>query len=110
MLHVAARFADPPMLEYLVSAGFGIEDHRGASGPALLVAVNQKRMANVAWLIGRGADVKAADNAGGTILHHALACRDQDLVNHLLAAGAIPNEGARTAAERLGMSFEGNPE
>ena len=36
LLHVAARFADPSMLEYLISVGFGIEDRGGAGGPALL--------------------------------------------------------------------------
>lgn len=105
LLHVAARFADPQMLEYLVSAGFEIEEHAGASGPALLVAVSENRMANVAWLIEYGANVNAADDEGGTVLHHSLVCRDQELVNYLLAAGAIPAERVLAAGERLGISF-----
>lgn len=93
------------MLEYLVSAGFGIEEHGGASGPALLVAVSENRMANAAWLIENGADVNAADNGGGTVLQHSLACRDQALVNYLLASGAVPNDRVFSVADRQGISL-----
>lgn len=105
LLHAAARLADPPILEYLISVGFGIEDRGGASGPALLVAVSENRMDNIAWLIENGADVNATDLGGGTVLHHSLVCQDQALVSYLLEAGAVPNERVLALAERLGISL-----
>jgi hypothetical protein len=94
-LHAAARFADPPMLEYLVSQGFGIEDLGGAAAPALFVAATENRMDNVRWLVEHGADVNATDRQGGQLLTHALVCHDQGLVDYLLAAGAKPNAKTR---------------
>lgn len=105
LLHVAARFADPPMLEYLVSAGFALEEHGGASGSALLVAASDNRRDNVAWLIARGADVNAADSGGGTALTHSLVCKDQGLVDELIAAGAVPDARTYAAAEKLGITL-----
>jgi ankyrin repeat protein len=103
-LHSAARFADPPMLEYLVARGFGIEDIGNAAAPALFVAATENRMDNVAWLVEHGADVNATDRQGGQLLTHALMCRDQKLIDYLLAAGATPNSKTRDVATRLGLS------
>ena len=103
-LHSAARFADPPMLEYLVARGFGIEDIGNAAAPALFVAASENRMDNVAWLVEHGADVNATDQQGGQLLTHALVCRDQKLIDYLLAAGATPNSKTRDVATRLGLS------
>jgi hypothetical protein len=103
-LHVAARFADPPMLDYLVARGFGIEDVGGAAAPALFVAATENRMDNVAWLVEHGANVNATDRQGVPLLTHALMCRDQELIDYLLAAGAKPNPKTREVAARLGLS------
>ena len=103
-LHVAARFAGPPMLEYLVAQGFGIEDWGNAAAPALFVAATENRMDNVAWLVEHGADVNATARGGAQLLTHALLCHDQKLIDYLLAAGAKPNSKTREVAARLGLS------
>lgn len=103
-LHTAARFADPPMLEYLVAQGFEIDDMGNAAAPALFEAATANRMDNVAWLVEHGADVNATDRQGGQLLLHALMCRDQRLIDYLVAAGATPNPKTREVAARLGLS------
>jgi hypothetical protein len=91
LLHAAARFADPPVLEYLVSIGFGLEELGGAGGSALFVAVSEDRRENVEWLIERGADVNATDLGGAGLLRHSLVCRRQELVDVLLARSPTRN-------------------
>jgi hypothetical protein len=103
LLHAAARFADPPMLEYLVSIGFGIEDWGGAAGPALLVAVSDNRRENVEWLIEHGADVNAANRGGAGVLRYSLICRSQALVDYLLDAGAMPDQESFEIADEFGI-------
>lgn len=103
LLHVAARLADPPMLEYLTSIGFGIEELGGAGGPALIAAVTSARMDNARWLIEHGANVNAADTAGGQVLRHALACKDQRLIDVLIDAGAVPDAKTEEVARKLGL-------
>jgi hypothetical protein len=105
VLHSAARFADPPMLEYLVAHGFGIEEFGGANGPALFIAASENRLDNVAWLVEHGADVNAANRQGEhPLLRYALMCRDQELIDYLLAAGAKPDAKTREVAARVGLS------
>jgi ankyrin repeat protein len=103
LLHAAAVYADPPMLEYLVSVGFSVGEFGGASGPALIVAVTNNRLDNAAWLIEHGASVNATDTAGVQVLRHAMVCRDQTVVDFLLEAGAQPDEKTREVAESLGL-------
>jgi hypothetical protein len=104
LLHVAAKFADPPMLDYLVARGFGLEDVGGAAAPALFSAVEVNRMDNVEWLVEHGANVNATTRQNGQLLMYSLMCRDQKLVDYLLAAGAKPNAKTREVAARLGLS------
>jgi len=105
-LHAAAQFADPPMLEYLVAQGFGLEDVGGAAAPALFSAVEVNRMDNVEWLVEHGADVNSTTTQTdhGQLLLYSLMCHDQKLVDYLLAAGAKPNAKTRQVAARLGLS------
>ena len=103
LLHAAAVFADSPMLEYLTSIGFGVEELGGASGPALMVAVTNNRLDNAAWLIEHGANVNATDSAGGQVLRYAMVCRDQTIVDFLIDAGAMPDEKTREVADKLGL-------
>lgn len=107
LLHAAAVYADPPILEYLVSVGFSVEELGGASGPPLMVAVTSNRLDNAAWLIEHGANVNATDTSGGQILRHAMVCRDQTIVDFLLKAGAVPDEKTRELADRLGLRVPG---
>jgi hypothetical protein len=106
LLHTAASLADPPMLAYLTSIGFGLEDLGGASGPALVVAVASDRMDNAKWLIDHGANVNATDTAGGLILRHSLVCRDQSVVDFLIKAGAVPDAKTKEVAGKLGLRLE----
>jgi len=106
LLHTAATFGSPSMLEYLVGEGFKLEDAGEASGPALLVAVTAGNIENIKWLIANGANVNATDTSGALVIHHSLACKDQALVDYLLEAGAVPDSKAREAAQRLGISLE----
>ena len=103
LLHAAARFADPPMLRYLVSIGFGIEDSGDAGGSALFVAVSENRRENVEWLIEHGADVNATDRGGGVVFRHSLVCRSQALVDYLLEAGAMPDQKSFEIAANFGL-------
>ena len=103
-LHTAAQFADPPMLEYLVAQGFGLDDVGNAAAPALFVAATSNRKDNVEWLVEHGANVNATDRQGGQLLTHALVCRDQTLIDYLVAAGAQPDAKTRGVAARLGLS------
>lgn len=103
LLHVAARFADPPMLAYLTSVGFGIEDPGDASGPVLFAAVTSHRLDNAGWLIDHGANVNATDRSGGPVLRHALVCKDQEVVDFLVKSGAVPDAKTIEVARKLGL-------
>jgi hypothetical protein len=109
LLHVAARLADAPVLEYLTSIGFGVEELGGAGGPALMVAVTSQRLDNAAWLIEHGANVNATDTAGGLVVRYALVCKDQTVIDFLLEAGAVPDARTIEIAQRLGMRVSGRP-
>ena len=108
ILHTAAMFSGPSMLEYLVGEGLELEDTGSASGPALLVAATTGNIENLEWLIANGANIHAMDTSGGSVIRHALVCEDQGLVDLLLEAGAIPDSKTREAAERLGISLGSN--
>ena len=106
LLHAAAVFADPPMLDYLISVGFSVEELGGASGPALMAAVTNNRLDNAAWLIQHGANVNATDTSGVQVLRHAMVCRDQTVVDFLLEAGAVPDEKTREVADKLSLRVQ----
>jgi ankyrin repeat protein len=105
LLHTAATFGSPAMLEYLVGEGFGLEDIGEASAPALLVAVQAGNIDNIKWLIANGANVNAMDTSGGPVIQHSIVCGDQAVVDLLLKSGAVPSSKAYEAAQRLGISL-----
>jgi hypothetical protein len=106
LLHAAAAFADPPVLEYLIGIGLGVDELGGAGGPALMVAATNNRLDNAVWLIEHGANVNATDRSGGQVLRVAMVCRDQSVVDFLLDAGAVPDEKTREVANRLGLRLQ----
>jgi len=109
LLHIAATYGSPAMLEYLVNEGFGLEDvGEGATIPALGIAVTTGNIENTKWLIANGANVNATDTSGGLVIHHSMTCKDQALVDLLLEAGAVPDDRAREVAQRLGISLGPN--
>jgi ankyrin repeat protein len=103
LLHVAARFADAPMLDFLIGIGLGIEDHGGASASALFTAATSGRKDNVSWLLRRGANVNAVDTQGSSALRHSLVCKDQAVADLLILAGAKPDEKTREIAAKQGV-------
>jgi ankyrin repeat protein len=103
LLHVAARFADGPMLDLLLGMGLGIEDHGGASASALFTAVTSGRRDNAEWLIRRGANVNAVDTQGFSALKHSLVCKDQAVIDLLIRAGAKPDEKTQEIAVNQGV-------
>lgn len=107
LLHIAATYGSPAMLEYLVNEGFGLEDVGEATTiPALGIAVAAGNTENIKWLIANGANVNATGTSGRSVIHHALVCGDQALVDLLLEAGAVSDDRAREVAQRLGLSLE----
>ena len=106
LLHTAAMFSNPSMLEYLVGEGFDLEDAGKASGPALLVAVTTGNIENIDWLITNGANINATDTSGGLVIQHSMVCGDQSLVDLLLKSGAVPDSKTQEAAQRLGLSLK----
>ena len=103
LLHTAATYGSPAMLEYLVKTGFGIEDVGDANMPALGVAIHSGNIDNVKWLIANGANVNATDTSGLSVIQHSIACGDQVVVDLLLNAGAVPSSRAYDLAQRLGI-------
>lgn len=105
LLHTAATYGSPAMLEYLVETGFGIEDVGDANMPALVVAVHAGSIDNIKWLIANGANVNATNTSGVSVIQHSMACGDQAVVDLLLKAGAVPSSRAYDLAQRLGISL-----
>jgi hypothetical protein len=110
LLHVAARYGDPPLLEALVNAGMSVNQLGGSmgtsSGSALTVAVGDGRRENAAWLIQHGADVNVKNPRGGTPLTYAVvACKDQATVSMLIEAGAQLDVITRNLANERGFEL-----
>lgn len=119
LMHVAARFGDPAMLQVLFDAGFPVDAFAGAMGAggdsaasrtALMIAISVGRHDNVDWLLAHGADVNATNRSRNTALTYAIAvCRDQALATKLIQAGARPDERTQNAAARLNFDLSAAP-
>ncbi len=105
LLHTAAMFGGPSILEYLAAVGFKLEDNGEASGPALFAAVQAGHIENTKWLVENAANVNATDKSGVPVIRHAVLCEDQTVVDLLLAAGAVPDSKTRQVAQRIGISL-----
>ncbi|MEO6080058.1 MAG: M56 family metallopeptidase [Steroidobacteraceae bacterium] len=108
LLHSAAQFGEPPMLEALVRAGFRVEDSSDGGTTAQHLAAVEGQKENLAWLIQHGADVNARNEQGASVLTYAALCKDQDLIDTLIRAGARPDMGARMAAANTGVKLPPN--
>lgn len=90
----------------LAFAGANATDKAGRT--ALFIAAERNQPALVAWLIGHGADAKAAAADGAGLLEAASAAGARDVLDPLLAAGAPLDADAclRLAAanDRLGVA------
>lgn len=90
-LHLAARYADSPLLRALLDAGadFEAEDALGQS-PLHFAAASEKGDDAVIGLVRKGADVNRPDSLGETPLHHAARNLHPSPALALLLAGASP--------------------
>jgi ankyrin repeat protein len=112
-LHLAAFFGRDDAVDVLLAAGADLRavsrNHDGNT--PLHAALAGRGVGRISTsLLGRGADVRAADAGGHTALHHAAFRDDLALVNTLLSHGADPaarNRHGKTAlaiAEERGQS------
>jgi beta-lactamase regulating signal transducer with metallopeptidase domain len=112
LMHVAARYSDVPMLEFLSKAGFAVDGLASAgiaagSETPLMAAISAHRLDNARWFIQQGVDVNVANQYGNTALIMAMAvCRDRQLVAELIGAGARPNARAVRIAGNLGFDVQ----
>lgn len=103
LLHAAAQFSDPRMLEALVKAGLSVDALDSGGVSALHAAALDGRSENMAWLIQHGANVNRLNHQGASVLAYAAICKDQKLVDMLLGAGARPDMRAGRVAEKTGV-------
>jgi beta-lactamase regulating signal transducer with metallopeptidase domain/ankyrin repeat protein len=115
LMHVAARFGDPALLQVLHDAGFEVEglassmgggaDASYASTP-LMVAIRHGKTDNTEWLLQHGANVNAMNGAGQSALTLAMSgCKSQQLTTRLIQAGAEPDDRARRFAANLNFDL-----
>lgn len=83
--HAAATFGSRPVMEALMRAGLGLEDHGGASASPLFAAVQSNRSDNVDWLVQHGANVNAVDTSGAPVIRHALVCGNSAVIQQPIA-------------------------
>lgn len=90
-LHIAARYAEPDMLELLLSAGADVHDslNRRRLTPIFFAITAPYRNAEV--ILENGGIVNARDIQGFTVLHFAASRGEARLVSFLLSHGADPN-------------------
>lgn len=103
LLHTAAQFGEPEMLEALVHAGLAVGALDSRKTSALHAAASEGRKENMAWLIQHGANVNALNDQGASVLAYAALCRDQDLVDMLIRVGARPDMRSRMVATNTGV-------
>lgn len=93
LLHVAARFEQPAVAEWLLDRGIAVDARDERGGTPLHIAVINGDGASGNWqtaqvLLRRGADVNATTSDGLTPLHCAAYCQRSMLIGDLLSAGA----------------------
>ncbi len=71
-----------------------------------MVAVAEGRPDIARVLIEAGALVNTRNKDGGTALHYAVGCRNQHLIDVLLASGAIVDSKAQDLASRYNVELE----
>ena len=106
LLHSAAVYAGPDMLEFLVSAGIDVDARQPADGATPLnAAVEANRIENVHWLVEHGADVNDAAWGGQRPIHTAFTCRDEGTIQYLLSNGAEVDDKTRRLAQKFAVSL-----
>lgn len=94
-----AREGRTDELVALVDAGLPVNLTSGAGDSLLLLAAYHDHPATVEALLGRGADTARINDRGQTALAAAVFRQSERSVRALLAAGAAPEHGPKSAVE-----------
>ncbi len=104
LLHGAAMFGSPALIEYLVNRHVGVNGQTAYGATPLMVAASANRLEVVRLLLVEGANPNLHVTGGEGALQYALACGYTPTVEALLDAGAVVDEKAMTIAEKTGAS------
>jgi len=106
LFHLAAAYASPPILDFLLSKGLTPDEKDGHGGTPLMVAAGDNRIDAVKWFIAHGANVNARTNDGGTALLYSTCCKDKKLIRYLIQSGAELTDKAIKACRTIGIDLE----
>lgn len=99
-LHMAARYADPGMVDLLLSAGADANGRTLPHRPTPFFFAFPQPYRKAELLLAKGADINARAKHGFTVLHYAANRGDTGFVDFLLAHGAqrdLQTHGRQTA-------------
>jgi uncharacterized protein len=94
-----ARNGDTGQLSEYVDAGLPVNLTNGAGDSLLILAAYHTHLETVLALLDRGADTGRVNDRGQTALAAAVFRRSEPIVRTLLAAGADPTAGPRSAVD-----------
>lgn len=83
-----------------------IQSHDPQGRSPLECAIQNKRTKVAIWLIDHGADVNAASLIGDGPLEMAKRARLHEVVNHLIANGAVPSQCSDSDIERMKEEYK----
>ncbi|HVU91971.1 MAG TPA: ankyrin repeat domain-containing protein [Jatrophihabitans sp.] len=98
-----ARNGDVEQLRDLLDAGVPAHLTDASGNSLLMLAAYHRQAAVVQLLLERNADPERVNDSGQTALGAAVFRRDEPSVRALLAAGASPDTGARSARQVAGF-------
>ncbi len=104
LLHGAAMFGSPALIQYLVDRNVGVNVQTAYGATPLMVAASANRLVVVRLLLVEGANPNLHVTSGEGALQYALACGYTPTVEALLDAGAVVDEKAMTIADKTGAS------
>jgi ankyrin repeat protein len=94
-----ARAGDVEQLRDVLDGGVPVNLTNSTGDTLLILAAYHRRADAVALLLARGADAERVNDRGQTALGAAVFRQDEPIVRALLAAGASPDTGPRSARQ-----------
>ena len=94
-----ARAGQTELLEESINVGLPVNLTASTGDSLLILAAYHRHPATVKMLLTRGADTERVNDHGQTALAAAVFRRDREIVGSLLAAGANPATGERSALQ-----------